>query len=190
MLLSAIIPAAGIPQRMGSSRAALSIARRLAFAGHLVNVFTSYGCNPVVMVVNEDFDPATCPTENAVIVLNRRLDKGRSWSILLGMKYIPEHYMCFIQNVNNPFLEPDLLDKLKETATPSGYVFPICKGQSGHPLLLGSEVVNHLRGLEELPDFLQTLRTFPGYKVPYEDERILLSINTPADYRAYLDLNR
>jgi CTP:molybdopterin cytidylyltransferase MocA len=190
MLLSAVIPAAGIYKRNESSQAALSAVGRLAFAGRLVEVFTNFGCNPVVMVVNEDFDPADCPVGGAVIILNRRLDKGRSWSILLGMKYIPEHYTCFIQNVNNPFIQPDLLDKLKETVPFAGYAYPTCRGQAGHPLLLGSEVVNHLRELEELTDFKQTLSTFPGHKVPYEDERILLKLNTPADYRAYLDRNR
>lgn len=190
MLISAVIPAAGTSQRMGIAKATLKTDFHLTFAGHLVDSFIAYGCKPVVMVVNEMFDPAACQTGDAVIVLNRRLDKGRSWSVLLGLKRVPEHHACFIQNVDNPFVNPALLDKLAGSVTVNSYVIPLCNGQGGHPILLGSEVVDHLRELEDLTDFRQALKGFAGFKVPFDDERILLNINTPADYRAYLDLNR
>jgi len=186
MLISAVIPAAGLSQRMGSAKTTLTTEKKLTFAGHLVDVFTAFGCNPVIMVVNEEFNPATCPTGDAIIVLNRRLDKGRSWSILLGLKRVPEYHACFIQNVDNPFLELSLLEVLAGAVTGNSHVMPIFQGHGGHPLLLGSEVVDHLRNMDELPDFRQELKSFAGYKIPYHDERILLNINTPADYRAYI----
>jgi len=185
MYVSAVIPAAGLSQRMGSSKAILSTEKKLTFAGHLVEVFAAFGCKPVIMVVNEEFNPATCPTGDAIIVLNRRLDKERSWSILLGLKRVPDYHACFIQNVDNPFLEIELLNVLAGAVARNSHVMPIYQGRGGHPLLLGNEVVDYLRDLDDLADFKQALKAFPGYKVPYHDERILLNINTPADYRAF-----
>ncbi len=173
---------------MGTDKALLRAGHGLTFAGHLLNCFVAYGCNPVVLVVNEQFDPTPFLAEKPEIVVNHHLEKGRSWSILLGLKKVPPGRACFIQNIDNPFLEPELLDLLAASVTYDGYAVPVNQGHGGHPILLGNKVVDFLRQHHDLPDFRQVLHRFTRTEVPFPDDRILWNINTPDDYKEFTRL--
>ena len=174
---------------MGSDKALLSVGNGKTFANHLVGCFGKYGCKPVVLVVNEQFDIAPFNAESLVTVVNHNLEKGRSWSILLGLKQVPRGCACFIQNIDNPFLEPGLLDKLFGSVVPDGYAIPVYHGRGGHPILLGCNVVDFLRQQQELPDFRQALKQFRKVEVPHHDKQILWNINTPDDYEEFIRRN-
>jgi len=186
LLSSAIIPAAGVSGRMGRDKALLPNGAGLTFAGHLVNRFNDYGCDPVILVVNAQHDPSLFQTENLVTVVNHHIEKGRSRSIHLGLQKVPEGHVCFIQNVDNPFLENVLLNMLMESLPPDGYVVPVYRSKGGHPILLGMQVVDFLRSQKDLTDFRRELDRFVGVEVPFPDERILLNINTPGDYQEFM----
>ncbi|MDP1622848.1 MAG: NTP transferase domain-containing protein [Bacteroidales bacterium] len=187
---SAIIPAAGISGRMGSDKALLPDGHGMTFAGNLVKSFLDHGCNPVVMVVNEQFDTSCFDEKNLVMVVNRNLERGRSWSIQLGLKVVPEGKVCFIQNIDNLFVAPSLLDLLLASVSSGNYSVPVCKGRGGHPMLLGGGVVDFFRKLKDIPDFRQELKRFTRVEVPFPDERILWNINTPADYHEFIRWTR
>jgi CTP:molybdopterin cytidylyltransferase MocA len=139
-----------------------------------------------VLVVNEQFDFTPVREENMVTVVNRHTELGRSWSIYLALEKVPAGSACFLQNIDNPFIEPGLLDALLEAMTPGGYVIPLCNGRGGHPILLGNKVVDYLRQQRGLTDLRQALKQFNKVEVPYNDERILWNINTPDDYNEFL----
>jgi CTP:molybdopterin cytidylyltransferase MocA len=183
--LSAVIPAAGSSGRMGRDKALLVNGNGVTFARHLVNCFSIYGCNPIVMVVNEKYDQASFQAKNLVTIVNLQPEKGRSWSVLLGLKNVPMGNACFIQNIDNPFLEPGLLDRLVESVPPDGYAVPVHHGHGGHPILLGNSVVDFFRVQPELHDFRLDLQRFTRIEVPYPDEGILWNINTPAEYKQF-----
>jgi molybdenum cofactor cytidylyltransferase len=187
---SALIPAAGNSERMGRDKALLPFAPGVTFARHLTNCYGAYGCNPIVLVVNEQFDTAAYHQDELLIVVNQHVEKGRSWSIHLGLQRVPRGTSCFIQNVDNPFLHPGLLDKLIQSATPDGIAVPVWGDRGGHPVLLGNKVVDLLRGEKELPDFRTIMHRFARVEVPYHDERILLNVNSPCDYRDFIRNNR
>ncbi len=184
--ISAIIPAAGNSTRMGGDKALLSIREGVTFAGHLVNCFGVFGCKPVILIVNEKSDPSRFQSEQVITVVNHALEKGRSWSLLLGLKQVPADHACFIQNVDNPFLDPELLDLLIGSLPADGYAVPVFQGRGGHPILLGSKAVDLFRLKEELPDFRQVLQQMRRTEVDFPDERILWNINTPHDYKQFL----
>lgn len=175
---------------MGSDKAMLANGRGFTFAGHLVNCFGAYGCKPVVLVVNSQFDASPFKGENIVTVVNHHLEKGRSWSIHLGLKHVPQGSACFIQNIDNPFLEPGLLDILLGSAPPDGYAVPVSPGGGGHPVLLGEKVVDWFRQEPDYPDFRDSLRRFTRTGVSFPDERIRWNINTPGDYKEFIDWQR
>lgn len=185
-----VVPAAGSSGRMGIDKALLTNANGITFTGHLLNCFSSYGCNPVILVVNEQFDSTPFHTENLKIIVNHHPGKGRSWSIHLGLNQVPEGYACFIQNIDNPFLETGLLDILLDSANQDSYAVPMFNGQGGHPILLGSKIVEFLRSQPDLPDFRQALHCFHRVEVTYPNERILWNINTPDDYRRFIHMKR
>ncbi len=188
--LAAIIPAAGNSGRMGTSKALLAMGHGMTFARHLVDFFRLYGCNPVALVVNDLFDSISFHSKNLKIVLNQNPEKGRSWSIHLGLKQVPEGYACFIQNIDNPFLDNDLLDKMLEHLPADGYAVPVFRQHGGHPVLIGSKVADFFRNHPDDSDFRKGLLQFTRVEVPFPDERILWNINTPDDYQQFLQRNR
>ncbi|MEI7663815.1 MAG: NTP transferase domain-containing protein [Bacteroidota bacterium] len=179
---SAVILAAGNSGRMGRDKALLPFGDGLNFASHLVKSFSQYGCHPMVVVVNEKFDASLLGTKNHCLVVNRHLEKGRAWSVRLGLEQIPRGQACFIQNIDNPFVNPGLLGKLLKSAIPDGYSVPVYNSRGGHPILLGYKVVEFIRRQSELIDFRGVLQHFIRVEVQFPDERILWNINTPDDY--------
>ena len=186
MQVSAVIPAAGNSGRMGRDKAVLHISHGQTFAGHLVNCFGVYGCRPVVLVVNDRSDTKKTNQENIITVVNHNVDLGRSHSIWLGLHYVPEGFSCFIHNVDNPYLEPEMLDWLLGLVQPDSFVVPVNTGRGGHPVLLGSRVAAHLRDQDQPADFRKTLHEFKRLELSWPDDRILLNINTPEDYKRFI----
>jgi molybdenum cofactor cytidylyltransferase len=185
--VSAIIPAAGISGRMGNYKALLEYSPGLSFTNHLVACYCNYGCYPVVLVINEQFNSTPVLAQNLVMVVNHHTEKGRSWSIRLGLNHVPEESACFIQNVDNPFLDPGLLNKLMEAIIPDGYAVPVCQGLGGHPILLGKNVVEYFRRQRDIADLRRIPSRFNRIEVPYPDNRIRWNINTPDDYKEFLE---
>jgi molybdenum cofactor cytidylyltransferase len=184
--VSVIILAAGNSGRMGSDKAQLPAGNGFSFAGKLVKGFSEFGVHPIVVVVNKNIDLSELNPAQIIITLNEHLEKGRSWSILQGMKDVPGYCPCFLQNIDNPYLENELMDLLLDSVKPDSYVVPVYQGKGGHPVLLGGQIVNCLKNLNDLPDFRKVLKQFNRIEVAYCDERILLNINTPAEYEQFI----
>lgn len=186
--VSVIIPAAGESFRMGSDKALLTYSPASNFADHLIHAYREFGADPVVLVVNRQFDASRLKAVPSVCMENEHVDRGRSWSIKLGIRKIPAGNACFIHNVDNPYAEMTLLETLLKAMSPDRYVVPVYDGKGGHPVLLGSRIVEHLRNTTIPEDFRKTLELFQRTEVPFPDERILLNINTPSDYKNFRKL--
>lgn len=184
---SVVIPAAGLSGRMGRDKALLPYGDGLSFAEFIISCFVVYGCNPVVLVINKTFDPAQLKNCDFLPVINHKLNLGRSYSIHLGLQFIPKGTSCFIHNIDNPFLEKQLLDNLLEAADDNRFAVPVFEGKRGHPLLLGKRVTEYLRDQPYLMDFREELKGFSRVEVPYPDKKILLNINTPEDYAQFTE---
>ena len=186
MLFSVVIPAAGNSGRMGRQKAMLSYGNGFSFAQHLTVGFSNFGCSPVVIVVNEEFDLTTLHEENLIIVVNRHVEKGRSHSIHLGLQHVPEGTACFIHNIDNSLPVPELLDRLLNGVLPDGYAVPVYQRLGGHPILLGCQIVDFLRNQPAPIDFRKVLQGFTRVEVPCMDAHILWNINTPAEYQRFI----
>lgn len=183
---SAVIPAAGNSERMGCDKALLSIGHGETFAGHLMRCYGLYGCRPVVLVVSDNTDTSRLQQKNILTVINHHVNLGRSHSIRLGLSHIPAGSECFIHNVDNPFLEPDLLDRLLELVQPDAYVVPVFEGRGGHPVLLGRQVADYIRSQDNPAGFREALNHFTRIELPFPEESILWNINTPEEYQKFI----
>ena len=183
--VSVIIAAAGSSIRMGTPKALLKHHSGTSFARYLLNCFGLYGCKPVTLVAHAEIDIPEIRQGSHQMVVNRQSELGRSYSIQLGLQNVPAGSACFIHNVDNPFLSPELLDELVKNLNPDAYTVPVYHGTGGHPVLLGERVVKHLQSLERLTDFRELLGKFNRIEVPWPDESPLLNINTPEDYQRY-----
>ena len=188
MPFSAIIPAAGNSGRMGSNKAQLVYGDGESFAGHLVKNYSLYGAQPVLLIMNEQ--QGQPGFEGSFMrVINRHVEAGRSHSIFLGIQQVPEGNACFIQNIDNPYIEPGLLGQMIALHESDGFVVPVCNGTGGHPVLLGRNVVSYIHGLNLLKHFREVLNRFKRIELPFQDERILWNINTPGDYAGFLKMD-
>ena len=185
---SAIIPAAGNSSRMGSNKALLANGEGQTFASHLVKNYSEFGAHPVVLIINEHHNQPEFDDSPFIQVMNKNVEYGRSHSIFLGLQQIPRGCACFIQNIDNPFIEPYLLEQMIKLIESNGFVVPVWNGMGGHPVLLGQNVVNYIQGMKALPDFREVLKEFKRIALPYPDERIIWNINTPGDYARFLKI--
>jgi CTP:molybdopterin cytidylyltransferase MocA len=137
------------------------------------------------MVVNERTDTKGLTRDNLVIAVNRRVDLGRGWSVRIGLQSVPAGYACFIHNVDNPYIRPELIRGMFEQVRPGSWVVPVNAGRGGHPVLLSSDIAGHLR---QAPpgDLREALARFERIELPWNDGRITWNINNPEDYREYL----
>jgi len=181
--LAALVPAAGRSERMGCEKATLKRKDGTTFVSYLINFYTSFGCNPVVVVLHEKLQLPELRSGSLITVLNINPEKGRSWSIALGMKQIREGSACFLHNIDNPFVEKPLLDRLMGKLKPGSYVVPVFQGHGGHPVLLGPEIVSFFQKSKKVTDFRETLKNFERIETEYEKEQILWNINTPEAYK-------
>jgi len=171
---------------MGRQKALLPYGNGLNFAAYLIDFFEVFGCDPVILVVNNEFDQASLPGVTHPPVINHQVHLGRLSSIQLGLQHIPEGSSCFIHNVDNPFLQKELLDRMISAGAEDHFVVPVYQGKSGHPVLLGSRVVKSVLAHVPGGDFRKILSGFTRVEVPCSDDRILWNINTPDDYTAFL----
>jgi CTP:molybdopterin cytidylyltransferase MocA len=183
--IAAIILAAGSSNRMGTPKALLRHASGTSFARYLLNCFGLYGCSPVILVVAAGNDFPELHMGSHILVVNQNPEKGRSHSIHLGIQYIPPGFACFIHNVDNPFLSPELLDELVSRFAPGQYTVPVFQGRGGHPVLLGRCIVDVLKKSDPSVDFRETLNDFARVEAPFNSGQILININTQQDFTQY-----
>ena len=187
-----IILAAGRSGRMGNDKAKLKYNDHSDFIGHLLNSYFDAGVSKMILVVNEKFlaQDNNFPSTVSVVV-NRHPEKGRLSSMLCGMQLLEFGQSCFLQNVDNPYIETGLLQALSQVSTPESYVVPMHNGRGGHPILLGSEMIRYILTSGYIRDFRTVLSRFARMEVEWADEKVLLNINTPDDYlkfRKMIDL--
>lgn len=181
--VAALIPAAGLSGRMGIPKALLRHGCGSSFARYMLNCYGIFGCDPVVLVINHQLSDTEITSGKHLTILNPNPQWGRTHSIRLGLKAIPPATPCFVHNVDNPYLTPEMLDAMLALVTPKDYVVPVFKGKGGHPVLLGATVADAIRDCAEPSDFRSLLSSWPRKEVGWNDDRILLNINTPDDYR-------
>ena len=70
------------------------------------------------------------------------------------------------------------------------YVIPVHAGMGGHPVLLGKNIVRKLIIQDTVFDFREVLKKFNRIEILWEFPGILLNINSPDDYRKFMDDHR
>lgn len=197
---SAVILAAGLSERMGVPKLSLRYQGGMSFAEHCVFSFLDSGCRQVALVVNEkgfhwmaghvpDF-----PAEVRVVI-NSHPELGRLYSLEQGLLRLDELLPTFVHNVDNPFVNPEVLLAL-ETAycgtitdwqgpEADHYFSPDFGGRGGHPVLLSPGVVKAMLKKKIDPSSLKAfLSGFHRVRVPVTDPSVLVNINTTEDYLA------
>ncbi|HAN18245.1 MAG: hypothetical protein A2X13_07325 [Bacteroidetes bacterium GWC2_33_15] len=188
---SVIILAAGKSSRMGVPKWSLQFDKNRSFIENIVNEYHSFGCKEIVIVINEtDYSSFIEKNykfpENVRIIINCHPDWHRFYSLKLGVKEIPNSHFLYIHNVDNPFVNHDLLYNLLENSLESDLIVPEYKGRGGHPILITKRIITDIISeTSEQIHFKEFLTRYSRKKTDVNDMRILININTIEDYKLY-----
>ncbi len=185
-----LITAAGFSGRMGISKALLKWNAKLNFLQKLMVSYSLFGCKEIIVTLNEDnfayFNEVSIPSVR--FILNPHPERERMYSIQLGLKAIKNSSYCFIQVIDNPFIEVDVLKDIYSCKSNEMFVTPVYKGKSGHPILINKSIIEYISQMEVKGQHLkEVLSQFPHKVTEVEHPEILYNINTMEDYNKLVD---
>lgn len=190
--VSVVILAAGKSSRMNYPKLLLPFDDNKKFIEKIIDEYIDAGMKQVVLVVNGDVEnkvravlSARYQSHFIQVVVNPFPARGRFLSIQLGLKKIKDG-LCFLQNIDNPFITGALLAEMIKSKMDSGYVVPAYFNKGGHPVLLSGDIIKYLVLLEGFEYNLRNvLSSFTKVRIGWHDENILANINTRQEYRNY-----
>ncbi|NLE35428.1 MAG: NTP transferase domain-containing protein [Bacteroidales bacterium] len=188
----AIILSAGLSERMGKPKALLRWSRSASFIEKIINEFCSFNCNPVLCVINKLIEPECRKMKvpaSVRFIINDQPESGRFYSVRTGIKEVKESDFCFIHNVDNPFVNRDIIRMLYECRETGAWCSPVYQGRGGHPVLISSSIIRAITDTHDLGTTLaDILNSYPRRNVDAADDTILRNINTQEDFNYYLGL--
>ena len=191
---SVVILAGGKSDRMNFPKPFLPYDSKRTFVEKVVSEYKNFGCKKNILVLNEDLNCSTWNeflsnlSKETLIVYNRYSDLGRFYSLQLGIKALENDDYCFVQNIDSPFIGSDILQKLYDSKINNGYVVPEYEGKGGHPILIGSDVINSIKEEEDISINLKDkLRQFNRKMVDSGSDKVLININTLEEYQNFFN---
>ncbi len=180
---SVIVLAAGFSSRMKAQKAFLKFNNEMCFLQKIVSEYECFNVSQIIVLLNQiGFEYYRENSfhflENHQIVLNQYPEYERFYSIKLGMNEVKSPF-CFIQNVDNPFVNYQLLNELWNQSDENSVTIPYFEGKGGHPILIGRktiETIHHLNGFNF--NLKEVLENFNKTRVNVMDSNILRNINT------------
>ncbi len=185
-----ILLGAGSSGRMGRPKAVLTWPDGVTFVERLVRVCHETGLDPVILVVNGEVMKVLPNLPGVKTVINDHVDRGRFHSLLLGLEKVPPGSPVFIHNIDNPFLGEGLMNRMILQVIPDGFVVPLHDRRRGHPVLAGGVMTDKIRGMDWHSDLRAVMKNSGVREIACDHPGIHWNINTPADYREFIDHSR
>lgn len=190
---SAIILAAGKSSRMGFQKLMLMHSNEQTFLERFITEYNDMGCSEIVVVVNKEGSKAIEEKEmklpaNVKLILNNYTDWGRFYSLKIAAKNLEHKGPVFMHNIDNPFVNQELLKALAENLGEADFIAPTYMGRGGHPILISAgfaaKIANESNCKLNLKEYLAQ---YNKKKMEVKHEHILLNINTQEEYKKWLD---
>jgi molybdenum cofactor cytidylyltransferase len=185
--LSAIILAGGNSSRMNYPKPWLKLNHNHTFLSAIISAFKQFGIDDIVVVLNDKFTTNQWTKEllevreHSTVIPNLHPEKGRLYSLHLGLNKTINNTV-FIHNVDNPFVEKEVLQQLSCNIETKGITIPSYQDKGGHPVIINqkvkNEIINNYQHYETLKDI------FIGFSKKYievNNNSILKNINTPQE---------
>jgi len=190
---SVIILAAGRSGRMGKPKFALRYNDEMIFLEEVVSQFLTFGCGEIVIVLNDEgysgFQNLNIAfPENIKIEINHHPEKGRFFSLQIGLSSLNSKRYVFVHNVDNPFVTQRDLGLLFNGISGYDFCVPVYEGRGGHPVLLSETVIDGILSENDVNITLRDImKRYYGKRVEAESDKILVNINTVEDYREFFE---
>lgn len=121
-----------------------------------------------------------------LLVENNYPDWGRFYSLKLAVDQIKPIDYIYVGNIDNPFVDAQLLDLLYHSAAQADYLMPEYKGRGGHPFLISQKIAEDIKTCTTYDYHLKEfLSSYSSLRVEVSNPLVLANINTIDDYRKY-----
>ncbi len=152
-------------------------------------MYSAFGVTNIVVVMNQKYcedkwaEFLRNVSSKIILVRNADPDFGKFHSLKLGLGHITAKSFCFLQPVDQPFIDEDLLNALWANRNPTGFVSPVFEGRGGHPVLISESVIKSaLVEKESDLNLKEFLCRFPKVDIKMNNNNVLKNINSPEDY--------
>lgn len=184
--VAVVVLAGGKSSRMGSPKPFLQMNRK-SFLETIVDGYKLLSVDHIVVVLNKQFKrfiPDRIKHDKSVfVVLNNHTEKGKIYSLQLGLNRLKGIQNIFIHNIDNPFVELELLRVMLSKSNAYSYVLPLFEGRGGHPILISDSIVEVIIGLKCYEvNMRDVLKRFNRVEVLTDNNDVLTNINTWEDY--------
>jgi CTP:molybdopterin cytidylyltransferase MocA len=185
-----VILAAGRSERMKEMKALLPYNDNTRFVEKIISTYSNWGCSEIIVVTNPEvlikMKQMGMVPSTVTVVVNDHIGFERFYSVKLGLGAILSSSFCFIQNVDNPFVHSQILDLLYECRNNKKYITPVFKNRGGHPVLVNHENIRRICNWSvNSANFKVVLSTMECLEVEMPDERVLININSPEEYKRF-----
>lgn len=187
--VATIILAAGNSERFGKPKPFLKFDDNYNFLEQIVSVYDKFGTIQIIVVIRDTLTDNLLSSINKFalskikIVKNSNNSFGRFYSLQLGVGSLTETNYCFIQNIDNPFVDIKTLNEIYTNKNENSSIHPLYKGLGGHPFMLSRFILDKIKHESNFDiNIREFLNRFNRIKVDVENENVLININTPEDY--------
>lgn len=186
--IGALILAAGGSSRLGRSKLLLTLPNGKPLVRHVFDRVQETKLEPIAVVLGKDSQrvQSVLPNEQYRVIVNPNWESGMSTSIKAGIQFLALSCRAVLVVLGDqPFVSKELMEELIRTYLESGaqIVHPIVNGRQANPVLLDQDTFQAVFSLQGDEGARRILSQFSAQKVPWEDTRILLDIDTEEDYR-------
>ncbi len=155
----------------GSTMVETVVARALEACRRVILVTGFRGDELVAMLAGEP---------RVAVVHNPSWQLGMFSSIRAGVSAVATARF-FVQLADMPFVEPSVYRALLD-APEADFVFPVHRGERGHPVLLGPRVREAVLAADAATGSMKEIaRLLSAADVPWSDDSVLRDVDTPAD---------
>ena len=186
---AALIAAAGRSSRMGDFKPMLTLGE-MSIARRVVATFQQAGVTRIVMITGYQAEKLERHLSGLGLVFlrNERYAETQMFdSVCMGLRYLRDKCdRVLFTPVDIPLFTASTVQALLETG--AKLAAPVCDGQTGHPTLIGTELIDSILaddGKEGLHGALQRCGARMRL-IPVADRGVLLDADTPEDYQSLL----
>lgn len=189
-MVSCILLAAGSSSRFGSPKP-LARAGGATVIEHIQRTLLSARITETIVVLGAEADAISARIifdERIRYVVNAGYALGQTHSFKTGLSFLrPDATGIMLLPVDVPFIKKETLDLLIDVFLKKHppIALPTYHGSNGHPPIFSADLLEELRSLKnEEPIFgVQRRHEQDILKVPVDDEGVVLSFNTPEEFK-------
>ena len=194
--IGVVLLSGGASIRMGTPKALLTFPNGSLLVDSIIDCYQSYGVQNISVVVQPqvlsqwNFLSLRTDWNFFVSTVNETGNESRFCSIQKGISNLSKCQSVFIHNIDNPFVNKEILFSLLNKIDSNRFVIPSFNSKGGHPILIGRDIIDFiLQQKDPNQNFRELLKRFCRFEVEVPFSQILANINTPIDWKQWINDN-